>query len=114
MTGGVLENGFLAGGLTLIEIGMGRSTPSKIASPLPRTGRKESADLLAAEHAFSIDSLSYLFINRCTMNVPIWLRVREAARLNIQIDDGSTLLSSVDPSPWASRYYFSRLICDRS
>jgi hypothetical protein len=71
MTGGVLENGFLAGGLTLIEIGIGRSTPRRIASPLPRTGRKESADRFAAEQAFSIDSLSYLLINRCTMKVPI-------------------------------------------
>jgi hypothetical protein len=52
------ESGSIFGLSTFIITGIGKSTPIRIASPAPRTGKKSNELLFAEELAFAIDSLS--------------------------------------------------------
>ena len=55
---GVLESGSIVGLSNFIMIGIGKSTPVKIASPSPRIGKKSNVFLLAVLQALLTASLS--------------------------------------------------------
>lgn len=50
---GVWESGTFCGALTFIVNGIGKSTPTRSASPSPKLGKKDRLFLFAADAAFS-------------------------------------------------------------
>jgi len=55
---GVWESGTFCGALTFIVNGIGKSTPTRSASPSPKLGKKYRLFLFAADAAFSTAFLS--------------------------------------------------------